>query len=125
MRIQEVSDDYTGHRMAIPVDADQYDDYSDEDEYITEDEESDETGAGIKTRLGHAIASLGPKRIATTLKSTSATMLGKSTAFAKQAGNLGWIVATSLLLVGLPVLYAYDREKNTAAQAGQMLPLDS
>jgi hypothetical protein len=30
-------------------------------------------------------------------------------------GNLAWIFTTSVLLIGLPVLFAYDREKNYEA----------
>lgn len=37
------------------------------------------------------------------------------------AGNLAWIFTTSMLLVGLPVLFAYDREK--ALQEQQLLGL--
>lgn len=37
------------------------------------------------------------------------------------AGNLAWIFTTSMLLVGLPVLFAYDREK--VLQEQQLLGL--
>jgi hypothetical protein len=30
-------------------------------------------------------------------------------------GNVAWMITTSVILVGLPVLYAYDREKNYEA----------
>ena len=30
-------------------------------------------------------------------------------------GNLSWMFTTSILLIGLPVLFAYDREKNYEA----------
>ena len=30
-------------------------------------------------------------------------------------GNLMWMMTTSVILIGLPVLYAYDREKNYEA----------
>lgn len=30
-------------------------------------------------------------------------------------GNVAWMLTTSVILVGLPVLYAYDREKNYEA----------
>jgi len=39
------------------------------------------------------------------------------------AGRLAWIFTTSMLLVGLPVLFAYDREKNLHDQ--QLLSLPS
>lgn len=37
------------------------------------------------------------------------------------AGNIAWIFTTSMLLVGLPVLFAYDREK--ALQEQQLVGL--
>lgn len=40
----------------------------------------------------------------------------------KKAGSLVWIFTTSMLLVGLPVLFAYDREKALQEQQLGGLP---
>lgn len=130
MRISEVHESEVRRRNVPGAE------YEDDDEYITEDEyydDDDDHGTeeythkprGFSQKISNVAAALAPGRIGNTIKSTSASMMEKSKSVAKTAGNVAWIVTTSLILVGLPVLYAYDREKNSAAQTGQMLPLDA
>jgi hypothetical protein len=40
----------------------------------------------------------------------------------KMAGSLAWMFTTSMLLIGLPVLFAYDREKSLSEQQLGGLP---
>lgn len=129
MKIEEV-DESEARRRNVPGAAQ----YEDDDEYITEDEYYDDDDGmeeyshkprGFSQKISNVAAALAPGRLGNTIKSTSASMLETSKAVAKTAGNVAWIVTTSLILVGLPVLYAYDREKNSAAQTGQMHPLDA
>lgn len=40
----------------------------------------------------------------------------------KKAGSIAWVFTTSMLLVGLPVLFAYDREKALQEQQLGGLP---
>lgn len=124
MRITEVQesrhiDDYAEFR-----DVDE-----DEEDYYTEDEfEETPVSNGSKSLRGHVtnvIQAFTPSRIRHTLQNTSLNMVEQTKSLGRTAGNLAWIFTTSMLLVGLPVLYAYDREKNTAMQAGQMAPLDA
>lgn len=131
MRITEI-DASELRRRNVP--GAEYEDYNSDEEYITEDEYFDDEDEiesysqkrrGLGQKISNVAAALAPGRIGSTLKNTSVSLLEKSKSVAKTAGNVAWIVTTSLILVGLPVLYAYDREKNTAAQTGQMLPLDS
>lgn len=44
---------------------------------------------------------------------------GQLQTLSKMVGSLAWIFTTSMLLVGLPVLFAYDREK--AIQEQQLM----
>lgn len=39
--------------------------------------------------------------------------------FFSVCGNLAWIITTSVILVGLPLLFAYDREKAVEAYAAE------
>lgn len=106
--------------------------YTDDDEYITDeeyedylDEDEEASAPGLRNRLTNVLAALAPNRISRTLKTSTTGLMQKSGSMARTAGNLAWIVSTSLILVGVPVLFAYDREKNMAAQGGQMMPLDA
>jgi hypothetical protein len=115
MRISEVTEDRYGHE------AEAYEDYEDDDEYITEDE--DEIVAPSKAGfMDNLKSSLSPSNLKKRWNAGSLMTGGKSAA--KVAGNIAWILCTSTLLVGFPILYAYDREKNAAAQSGQLMPLD-
>ncbi len=101
-----------------------------EDEYITDDEEffdgedEDPKEDGVCARIARVAASLAPNQICKTISISSGNLLEKSKSVAKTAGNFAWILTTSMILIGIPVLLAYDREKNDAMQAGQMMPLD-
>lgn len=49
----------------------------------------------------------------------SGNLWGQLQTLSKMVGSLAWIFTTSMLLVGLPVLFAYDREK--AIQEQQLI----
>ena len=106
---------------------DDYTDVNEDEEYYSEEEafESDARGQmqrpSISSRL---LGALKPAALKKRLQGATTDLAGKGWRVASVAGNLAWIVTTSMLLVGLPVLYAYDREKNAAAQGG-MVPLDA
>lgn len=131
MRITEVNDPELRRRnIGADYAAEEYLS-EEEEEYFTEEEYNDDEGLdvaprakGLRQRVSNVVAALSPSRLGKTLKGTSISLIHRSKAMARTAGNLAWIVTTSMILVGLPVLYAYDREKNTSAQNGQMLPLD-
>lgn len=92
-------------------DAQILDDYTtDEGEYYEECESDDEENK--KQGPIAFITNLIPSKLRTRLSNWSSRALSASTAFAKMAGKAAWILTTSLLLVGLPLLYAYDREKS-------------
>ena len=92
-------------------DAQILDDYTtDDEEYYEECEEDPE----VNKRQGPVafITNLIPFKLRSRISNWSARALSASTAFAQMAGKAAWILTTSLLLVGLPLLYAYDREKS-------------
>jgi hypothetical protein len=76
--------------------------YDDDSEYYTtdEEEEADPTNRWALARL---------------LPSCSLVNWSSLTRLGTVLGNAVWIVMTSLVLTCLPVLYAYDREKNYEA----------
>lgn len=88
------------------------------DDYTTDDEEyydgEDDGSYGRSQGRGPIsfITNLIPSKLRSRLSIWSARALSASTSFAKMIGKTAWIVTTSLLLVGLPLLYAYDREKS-------------
>ena len=94
-------------------DAQILDDYTtDEEEYFDgEDAEYEEAGSQRRGPLSF-ITNLIPLKLRSRLSIWSARALSASSSFAKIVGKTAWIVTTSLLLVGLPLLYAYDREKS-------------
>lgn len=49
------------------------------------------------------------RRRATRIFASTRTFVAQSTAY---LGNAAWIFTTSMILIGLPVLYAYDRERS-------------
>lgn len=125
MRITELSDDDHGQADASFLNNTEYEEFTDEDEYYTEDEDGEDgapVNGSMSTRL---LASIKPGNLKRSLKGAGQDLAAKSWKAVKAAGNVAWIVTTSMILIGLPVLYAYDREKNTSAQSGQMLPLDA
>lgn len=130
MRISEVEEGSILRRRNVP---DAYNEYASDEEYVTdeeyedydieEEEEADRNHQG-RNSFASRLAAIVPSRLTRSLKLSSTSLVEKSKAVAKTTGNLAWIVTTSLILLGVPVLYAYDREKNMAAQSGQMAPLD-
>lgn len=134
MRITELDVD---DPRAFPQDGasdDEYQDISD-GEYITEEElEEDDFESEVKDQIhsrrrqsfgARVMAALKPRRIRSSLSKAGQSLMSKSYNATHTIGNLAWIFTTSMLLVGLPILYAYDREKNSSVQAGPMLPLDA
>jgi hypothetical protein len=92
----QLVDDYTTD------DGEQYEEYEDEEEGYDNE----------KTGLASYFVSFIPLRIRSRLSIWSSKALSASLSFAKLTGKAAWILTTSLLLVGLPLLYAYDREKS-------------
>lgn len=129
MRITELSDD--DHQAAASfLNNSDYEEFTDEDEYYTDEEEEEGMGAsnGASTKgsfTTRLLASVKPGNLKKSLRGAGQNLAAKSWKAITAAGNVAWIVTTSMILVGLPVLYAYDREKSTSAQSGQMLPLDA
>lgn len=92
-------------------DAQILDDYTTDDgEYYEECETDNEENK--KKGLAAFITNLIPSKLRSRLSIWSYRALSASTSFAKMAGKAAWILTTSLLLIGLPLLYAYDREKS-------------
>lgn len=85
------------------------------DDYITDDEdyESEEYDS-VEDKPGpfNFLTSIIPIRIRNRLSIWSERALSSSIYLAKMTGKAAWILTTSVLLVGLPLLYAYDREKS-------------
>jgi hypothetical protein len=105
------------------------------DDYYTDEDEQIEDGSG-----GLSIA---PKRNSTTINGQKTYVKGQKSQFIplwlqkrvtgvwrrmcelyRLTRSLSWICTTTLLLVGLPVLFAYDRDKNSQDQQ-LMLPADT
>ena len=88
------------------------DDERDFEEGEEEDEEEDEEEVDTKNSPMKFLSSFIPLRIRTRLSLWSERALIASISLAKFTGKAAWIITTSVLLVGLPLLYAYDREKS-------------
>lgn len=82
------------------------DEYEDEDQYEDIDEEEDEEV--IPTQEAKWYSKLAASMHSLLPSSFSAMALRTYTFVASAA----WVVTTSLIMVGLPILYAYDREQN-------------
>ena len=92
--------------------------HDEEDEFVTEDEETIQETNG---RLWF----LMPKYIQTRVtKLWNAILMRFRQAFFL-GGKVAWIFTTSMLLVGLPILYAYDREKNSLLHEQPLLNMTS
>lgn len=86
------------------------DDYTTDDEYY---EEIEENGEDTKAPGPFGfISALIPAPLRSRLSIWSRRALSASISFAKLTGKAAWIITTSVLLIGLPLLYAYDREKS-------------
>lgn len=128
MRITELSDDdHTGD--ASFMNNGDYEEFTEDEEYYTDEEdELDEINNGVATNgsiTSRLMETFKPGNLKKSFRGAGQNLVAKSWNAVTAAGNVAWIVTTSMILVGLPVLYAYDREKNTSAQSGQMLPLDA
>lgn len=101
--------------------------HEDDSEYTDasedEDQESLESASGART--GVVTSLMHRIRRCCRWPSTSAFSWGRlrsrMSTVVSFAGNAAWIFTTSMLLIGLPVLFAYDREK--ALQEQQLLGL--
>ena len=84
-------------------------------DYTTDDEEEGEEldeYEGEKNGPMTYLKSFIPAALRNRLSIWSRRALSASMTFAKFTGKTAWILTTSLLLIGLPLLYAYDREKS-------------
>lgn len=86
------------------------DDYTTDDEGCEEEAESVK-GGSLVNPLSFLI-NLIPVPIRSRLSIWSRKAILASISVAKLTGKAAWIITTSVLLVGLPLLYAYDREKS-------------
>lgn len=91
---------------------DSIDDYTTDDEDNYYEETEDFEGYGQSNRFSKFITSLIPISFRSRISIWSRKALNLSLNFAKLTGQAAWILTTSLLLIGLPLLYAYDREKS-------------
>lgn len=83
------------------------------DDYTTDDEEYEESESTGKFKGPISfLTALIPAKLRSRLSIWSQRALSTSISLAKMAGKAAWIVTTSVLLIGLPLLYAYDREKS-------------
>ena len=88
------------------------DDYTTDDEDFEELEDDYERGNGKLNGPFAFISAIIPAKFRSRLSIWSRRALSASISFAKLTGKAAWIITTSVLLVGLPLLYAYDREKS-------------
>lgn len=89
------------------------DDYTTDDEYYEEIEENDNDTGKLKASGPFGfISALIPATLRYRLSIWSRRALSASISLAKLTGKAAWIITTSVLLIGLPLLYAYDREKS-------------
>lgn len=116
----------------IEADEIEYEDVTSEGEYTdASDSELGEShshsyaqvsnGGGFLAWL-HSLPLLSSLRLPTDMMGWSG-ISRRISEFTLVAGNLAWVFTTSMLLIGLPVLFAYDREK--ALQEQQLLSLAS
>lgn len=106
VRIQEVNN-------RQPSDDVEYEDVSDE---YTDDDEGGEYDAAPVGGLPGMLAALLPDWLAKRAGRWSTAVYARVGVLFARAGSLAWIFTTSMLLIGLPVLFAYDREKSLQEQ---------
>lgn len=125
VRVQEV---HSHVEEVYGDDGEEYDDGS--DNYTDAEEELSEGGNGASEEarasfwshlLRPSTWSWGRRRGGRSSKSLMSTLVEGIGVAVRLSGQITWIVTTSILLVGLPLLYAYDREKST--QEEQLAPL--
>ena len=88
------------------------DDFTTDDEDFEELDEEDGHYNGKFTGPFGFITAFIPAPFRSRFSIWSRRALSASISFAKMTGKAAWIVTTSVLLIGLPLLYAYDREKS-------------
>ncbi len=127
VRVQEVHSHVEEVYGDDPYAGEEYDDgsdnYTDAEEELSEGGEaaSAETRASFWSLLRPSSWSWGRRRGGRSSKSLMSTLVEGVRLAIRLSGQITWIVTTSILLVGLPLLYAYDREKST--QEEQLAPL--
>jgi hypothetical protein len=89
-----------------------YEDVPSEDDDQYTDEECE---PGLMDRLSFYLPNWCSRRV-------MGKVYGRLGVMWRVAGNLAWIFTTTMLLVGLPVLFAYDREKSLQEQQLMGLP---
>lgn len=100
----------------------QDDDYEDDELYTTEDEEIDDVSFALPSvRNSSSFLYRIPLWFSIKLKGLYLSIHKKGWNLVQLVGKIAWIFTTSMLLIGLPILYAYDREKNTQLQEQPML----
>lgn len=90
------------------------DDYEDIDEERDEYEEDEEYSSGNGSWT-NSIRRLIPSSFRRVFGNASAAAHRLFLSSWCIVGSAAWIITTSLILIGLPVLYAYDREQNLVA----------
>lgn len=97
----------------------EYEDVS--DEYTDSDELAEEAEDSVFAPI-QRLKKFVPAWLRRNAVQWSAKLYERALYLGRIAGNIAWIFTTSMLLVGLPVLYAYDREKSLMEQQLASLP---
>lgn len=94
------------------VQNDSFDDYTtEEDDGEEGDELMTDTFKKSKSCRWNVFAYL-PLSVRRRLSALSLRAWSTTFSMAKWAGKAAWIITTSMVLIGLPLLFAYDREKS-------------
>lgn len=83
---------------------------ADDDDFTTDDEEYEPTEAKSKCRFN--FFALLPLSVRKRCRAWSVKAWSLGGDVMRVLGKTAWIITTSALLIGLPLLYAYDREKS-------------
>lgn len=108
-RVHEVKTDAAGYEAVT------------DDEFVTESEDESRTPTALQT--GASKWGVSPAWLSKRFSTLWTVFLARGRKLVLIAGHLAWIFTTSMLLVGLPILYAYDREKNAQLQEQPMLAM--
>lgn len=109
--VHEIKDDDEEFNSQL-INNDTIDDYTTDDGEDEEDFEVEESSAiGGRSKIMNLFSFI-PLRLRNRLSIWSQRALSASISLAKMTGKAAWILTTSVLLIGLPLLYAYDREKS-------------
>lgn len=110
--VHEVRDEDEDFESQLVQNGEVIDDYTTDDDDVDEYEDAEDGEKGKFNLAFGFISSLIPVKLRSRLSIWSRRALSASISFGKMAGKAAWILTTSVLLVGLPLLYAYDREKS-------------